>query len=63
MASESGTTDYRAHVCHFDRGGDQGGATFWFVRLPDGYLVECGFSGLSRERAEKIAKLVNAYGW
>jgi hypothetical protein len=53
----------QATVCHFDRGGAEGGATFWFVRLPDGYLVDCGFSGLSKDRAELLALLVNRSEW
>lgn len=53
----------QATVCHFDRGGTEGGATFYFVRLPDGHLVDCGFSGLSKDRAELLALLVNRGEW
>lgn len=48
-----------AKVCRFERGGSEGGATFWFVRLPDGYLVDCGFGPGSEDRAKKLAMAVN----
>lgn len=52
-----------ALVCRIDRGGEQGGATFWYVRLPDGYLLDCGFDGLSEDRAAHLSHIVNRQGW
>lgn len=53
----------QATVGHYDRGGAEGGATFWFVLLPDGYLVDCGFNYPAQKRAEQLALLVNRGEW
>lgn len=52
-----------ATVGHFHRGGTEGGATFWLVRLPDGYLVDCGFGYGAEDRAVKLAAVINLTDW
>jgi hypothetical protein len=48
-----------AAVCRSDIVNDQGGGTIWFVRLPDGYLLDCGCSYQSEERAADLARRLN----
>lgn len=50
----------RAEVCHIEKINDQGAGTVHYVRLPDGYLLDCGSASVSIERAETVAALVNA---
>lgn len=52
-----------AMICREDRGGNEGGATFWFTRLPDGYLIGCGYQAGARERALAIAEAINRSDW
>ncbi len=52
----------RAMVCHREISGEMGGATIHCVVLADGFIVECGSSGVSDLRAKRLAEAVNSYG-
>jgi hypothetical protein len=43
-------------ICKVQHRADCGVGTVWFVRLDDGYLLDCGAEGFpSEDRARKIA--------
>jgi len=48
-----------ATVCFQERGGSDCVATFWFVRLPDDYLVDCGYGQRAENRAIELADWIN----
>lgn len=52
----------KAIVGHRQINGDMGGAIVQCVILADGFIVECGSDGYAQERAERLAKAVNAFG-
>lgn len=55
--------DLTAHVCHQFIHSDAGGATLWMVRLPDGSLLDFSYGPNAQENAERVASLINNYGW
>ena len=46
-------------VCYREVCGEQGSGIVWYVRLPDGRLMECGWGFLAKDEAEDIAKRLN----
>lgn len=52
----------KALVCHQQHRADCGVGTVWFVLLADGYLIDCGATGLSEARANTLADAVNSFG-
>lgn len=52
----------KALVCKREINGESGGATVWLVLLSDGFLIECGASFLSEQRARTLAEIINAGG-
>jgi hypothetical protein len=50
----------RAELCRMEKINDAGAGMVYYVKLPDGYLIDCGSSRGSSERAEAIVGLVNA---
>jgi hypothetical protein len=63
MSKPSDVKTSVATVCHQDKGGNDSGARFFYVRLPDGYLLPFGYDNLAAERASVVAKAVNAIDW
>jgi hypothetical protein len=58
----------RAETCQVTKVNDAGAGTVHYVRLPDGYLLDCGCGGNSQERAEVVRDAINvlmkwAYHW
>jgi hypothetical protein len=51
----------KAFPCYREISGEQGGAVVWFVMLPDGYLLDCGWK-LGEARAAILSKLINDAG-
>ena len=51
-----GPAKVEAVVCWRDRVTDMGPGQEWFVRLPDGYLLECG---IEEARAQRLARAIN----
>jgi hypothetical protein len=49
----------RAEICTMDKVNDAGAGTVTYVRLPDGYLLDCGVSGDSAKRAEFVRDAIN----
>lgn len=49
----------KALVCTQQHRADCGVGTVWFVCLADGYLIDCGASGLSEARAHTLAEMIN----
>ena len=54
--------DPKAIVCRREVNGEQGGATVHMVMLADGFLIDCGSSGLAANRAKTIAAMLNEAG-
>lgn len=52
----------KALVCRREVTGESGGATVWLVLLSDGFLIECGTSFLSEQRARTLAEIINEAG-
>lgn len=52
----------KALVCKREVNGESGGATVWCVCLSDGFLIECGSTFLSEQRARTLAEIINAGG-
>ncbi|WP_439392572.1 hypothetical protein ACRQ5Q_24430 [Bradyrhizobium sp. PMVTL-01] len=50
----------RAEICFVEKVNDQGAGAIQYVRMPDGYLVDCGYGPNSVERADFIRDAVNA---
>lgn len=62
MSSWEDLQSDKALVCHREINSEVGGATVWMVLLSDGFLVECGSSGLSQMRAIRLARIINEAG-
>lgn len=60
MATMEELSSPRALVCHRQHRADCGVGTVWFVLLADGYLIDCGATGLSEARANTLAAIINA---
>jgi hypothetical protein len=45
-----------AAVCRREIVNGDGAGTVWFVRLPDGYLLDCGYGYKADERAAEITR-------
>lgn len=51
-------------ICHIDKHSEIGGSTWWYVRLPDGYMLECGHGEFGHKRAGRLAlSLEQGDGW
>lgn len=53
------STANEAAVCRREIVNGEGAGTVWFVRLPDGYLLDCGYGYKADERAAEIARRFN----
>jgi hypothetical protein len=49
-----------ALVCQTQVVNEQGEGTVWFVRLPDGFLLNCGCGWKCDERAKDVAERLNS---
>jgi hypothetical protein len=62
MATFEELSSHKALVCRREINCDQGGATVFMVLLSDGFLIDCGSSGLAERRASILAEIINEAG-
>lgn len=51
-----------AFPCYRDLVNDQGAGQVWFVMLPDGYLLDCGYKK-GEARAKILSRIINESGF